>query len=237
MADTRAGKPTDKFIIYGERPITEFFLTMITDEEINHLFKEIELSTDDKIPLDGQNRLSQIFIEAPLGRQFGVVDILFAYDDFSVLCEIKPYPYDTVSKRLDKQIRSYVISMSKPVSNRQTDLVRLVHKTISGKKTYLIAITDDTKFPPKLRDFYKGLEHSHVVDLGWASYIHLRSVLKREGFDISTESRNLWARRQPEKKESGSEKGLLDEKQMEIRSDFEKTNGRRNDHANVQRRV
>jgi hypothetical protein len=68
---------------------------------------------------------------------------------------------------------------------------------ISGKKIYLIAVTSDTVFPPKLRDFYKGLGDTHAVCLGWASYANLSSVLEKEGFVIEGTSANLWARKRP----------------------------------------
>jgi len=188
-------KSIDRLIVYGERPITELSLIMMTDEDFGHLINGIELSDGGRIPFDGESQLLQVFVEAPLGRQFGVVDILLIYDDFSVMCEVKPCAYDKAAKRLETQIPRYVASLGKAVSDRQSGLVRLVQSTISKKRIYLIAITNDSAFPPKLRDFLERLEHPCAMSLGWTSYTHLGGVLGREGFVIDGYSRNPWTRK------------------------------------------
>jgi len=197
LAIAEPGKSIDRCIVYGERPITELSLVMMTDEDLGSLIREIELSDGRRIPFDGQTQSLQVFVEAPLGRQFGVVDILLAHNDFSVMCEVKSAAYDSVSRRLESQIPRYLSSLAKETSRRQTAFVRQIQSIVSGKKVYLAAVTKDSEFPLKLKDLYDGLAQSQHVGLGWASYTVLSSVLEREGFVIEGIPPNIWARKRP----------------------------------------
>lgn len=187
-------KAVRKCIVYGERPITELSLAMMTVDDVGRLINGIELKDGGRIPLEKKDQLQQIFVEAPLGRRFGVIDLLLTYNDFSIMCEIKPDSYDKVSDRLDAQLPRYLASIDHGASARQTRLVRRVHDAISKKKTFLITVTKDSSFPPRLKEFYRRLQHTDAASLGWASYTHLSSVLEREGFVIEGTSPHIWAR-------------------------------------------
>ena len=206
---TKSVKPVDKCLVYGERPITELCLTMMTDDDLGHLVRVIELSDGGRIPFDGRSPPSQVFVEAPLGRQFGVVDILLTYDDFSVMCEVKPAAYDSVTKRIEIQIPRYLDSLKGESSRRQTALVKLVHAAVLGKMVYLVTMTKDPAFPAKLRSFYNRLKPPNTVSLGWVGYDLLSDILEREGYVIEGVSPNIWSRKRPLHKEENESISVL----------------------------
>jgi hypothetical protein len=109
------------------------------------------------------------------------------------MCEVKPASYEAVHRRLGIQIPRYLDSLGKEISTRQTELVRYVQRAISGRKVYLVVMTNDPAFPSGLRHFYKGLRHSPAISFGWVSYTYLNSVLAREGFETGGMPRSLWA--------------------------------------------
>ncbi len=180
--------------VYGERPITELFVTVMRDADFVDMVRRVRLTDGKQIDFDPELNFEEIFIEAPLGGPYGCVDLLFETSHFCMMCEVKPNAYDDIGirKRLEDQIPRYLEVCRTPPKGNLMPLVERVTRKASSKRTFLIAMTGDERFPDGLREFLASLDSQNDPHLGWMSYSFLREVLAREGYEIQKTPPHIW---------------------------------------------
>ncbi len=180
--------------VYGERPITELFAFLATDSDLLELAtKETELANGERIQTTSHFQGVEIYVEAPLPRVFGYVDLLLVYPDTCLMLEVKPDLYDNVEERLSDQLPRYFAFLRNPNLRSNRPLVRQIGQVVSSRKTYLVSVTGDPHFPPALRKYLVQLAAESASSAGWASYGFFRRVLSQKGYTIEGEPPHIWA--------------------------------------------
>ncbi len=181
-----------KCTVYGERPITEFCVSRMDAKAVGTMIRRVELDSGGHMRVGlGEDPL-EVYVEAPLGREYGVVDVLVVYASRCVLLEIKPAAFENVASRLGKQIPRYVQALTESRNGFRSPLVRQIVALLSGKQKFLVSMTDDTAFPTGLRDLYARLQVPTDVRLGWLPYSFLQGLLETDGLRITGDPPNIW---------------------------------------------
>ncbi len=180
--------------VYGERPITELFVTRMRDADFVDMVRSVQLTDGKPIDFDPEQKFEEAFIEAPLGGQYGCVDLLFDHPQFCMMCEVKPNAYEDpgIRKRLEDQLHRYLEASHTPPNGTLMPLVERVMTKVLRKRTFLISMTGDERFPNGLREFLRSLDSQDDPHLGWISYSFLREVLSREGYEIEGTPPHIW---------------------------------------------
>jgi len=174
-----------KIIAYGERPITEFVLSICSDEDLNELFNSIKFCKDNKpSEILSVKSLKNIYIEAPLKRGIGTPDIIFQFENTNLVCEVKPRNFRETQKKVktyEEQLKRYYEFIKNPSYLGGQELVKRLTKLIKGKENFLICVTDDAKFPLELEKTMKKLQ---IIKIGWLPYSIFEKIAERRGFEI-----------------------------------------------------
>ncbi len=178
--------------VYGERPITELCALHMGSSDFADMVGRAELTNGKRIDHNPTLKFKELFIEAPLGRQFGYVDLLLTHPEFNMMCEVKPSAYEDIHGRLEDQIPRYLEASRNPPEGPVSPLVKKVAGEISSRRNFLITMTGDGEFPSGLREYLKSLESEKDPSLGWLSYSFLREVLARDGLEIEGTPPHIW---------------------------------------------
>lgn len=179
--------------VYGERPITELFALNAEKEDLYSLIDKVELANGERprIDNDREGPLS-IIVEAPLGKTMGCADFVILTGSSFILFEVKPDRHENVKKRLDPQLERYYRYITSNHTRSTFNLVREIKSKESVRKSYLVCITGDES-SPDLMSMYGHIENVDRSMVGWAPYDVIRSVLRRNGFEIKGISPHIWA--------------------------------------------
>lgn len=179
-----------KLVVYGERPITEFIVLLSKEPDIVGLLGNIQFL--DGKQLDFKEPLDKVYLEAPLGKKIGYIDMLFIFRSFCIFCEIKPECYENVKGRLENQIpRYYDYVQTLESSSNAVPLVRAVIKDIEGKERYLVCMTKDIQFPTSFKELING-QKGDKNRIGWLAYKHFKKIGDKYGFSINGEGSHIW---------------------------------------------
>lgn len=186
-----------KLIVYGERPITELFLTLATDVDIYALIDKIRLADGTGVCIDRRvERIEQIIVEAPLGKAYGCVDFVVFTTNLGFFFEVKPTSYEEACNRLDNQLPRYYNFINARMCLSRSDLARKIHKIVKSKKrNYIICITHNHNLNG-LGDIYSKVEGANLSIIGWAPYSEIMMILKNNGFEILDFRSQIWAEEQ-----------------------------------------
>ena len=180
--------------IYGERPITQLYATLVKHEDLADLVRHVRLTSGKPIEFEQELVFREVMAEAPLGASYGNVDLLIETDQVSIMVEVKPNAYEDpgVSGRLEKQIPQYLSASHASPEGRQMPLVRRSLRKMSTRRTFLIAMTGDERFPKRLMEFLTTLDNPTDPKLGWTSYSHLEELLSQRGHEIEGTPPHIW---------------------------------------------
>lgn len=173
-----------RIIAYGERPITEFVLSICSDEDLNKLFDNIEFYKDKPSETPSAESLKNIYVEAPLKGGIGTPDIIFQFEDTNLVCEVKPRSFRETQEKVknyEGQLKRYYDFIKTPSYTGSRELVKRLTKSFKGKENFLICITDDDKFPSGLKEM---IEKRQIIKIGWLRYSILRNIAETHGFEI-----------------------------------------------------
>lgn len=176
-------------LVYGERPITEFIIGLAGEKELKNMIEEITFLDATKIDL--KENLEKVYVEAPLGGDVGYIDILFLFDSFCFLCEVKPEPCRFVKDRLKPQLQRYYEFIKNLETKSNAKLVKRVIKKIKRKDRYLISITKDDKFPKSLKNLIEENDWNESK-IGWISYKQFETIAENNGYKIEGSRSHIW---------------------------------------------
>ncbi len=188
----------EKIIVYGERPITQFILSLSNREQVQNIINKIEYLKSAPTPVPDISKLKTIFIEAPLRKgtgpdRTGTPDIVFEFENINLICEVKPASFEKTTNTRDDyadQIRRYHNFIKNPYYEGDKELVVRLTEIIKGNDNYLILITDDDIAP---KNDLLGIMAEHSFDkLGWLPYSTFREIANNYGFDIRGEHPHIW---------------------------------------------
>jgi hypothetical protein len=173
-------------------------MVLMTPEDICDFIEAIQLTDGTKL-LATRSKcsmpfFSEMYVEAPLGKKYGTVDILCANDEMCLLCEVKPRGYRFIKDRLDPQIGRYAEAIADTRTNFRSELVKEVRGLMSDRKVYLISVTDDDKPPSDLIDCLNIASSRGSCSVGWAPYSIFRLILERHRFKFKGRSAHIWAK-------------------------------------------
>ncbi len=158
------------------------------------LVRRVRLTNGKPIESEPEMVFQEVVAEAPLGGDYGNVDLLIETDQFNVMVEVKPNAYEDpgVSKRLKEQIPRYLTASHTAPEGREKPLVERTLRKMSGRRTFLVAMTGDPRFPRGLREYLTTLDNPQDSRLGWTSYSHLERLLARRGHSIEGTPPHIW---------------------------------------------
>ncbi len=184
-------------LAYGERPITEMILFFCLKEDVDEILNNIKFKNHDRHNIfNGKSKLKNIFIEPSLPNESGTPDIFFEFEDFNLLCEVKPRSFrESLRKNQSKnnylnQIKRYHDYIERPEYLRNLPLVKRISDSMKNK-TILIIITDDKDFPKELDEIIAENKWD-FKSVGWLPYNILKQIAKNHNYEIKGKEPHIW---------------------------------------------
>lgn len=183
----------DNLTVYGERPITELFATLASDEHLRDLMDNVVTLNGKRLGVGPDSLIEEVFIEAPLGKRYGYADIILVTPDYFLIFEIKPDSIGKVGERLGKQLPRYYAAMMAEETRSKSELIRRIFNLKNKRKSFLVSVTRDNSFPLSLKELYGRIDGLDKEKVGWADYAIISGMMESFGYCINGLLPNIWS--------------------------------------------